>query len=58
MFDLPPDAVGSEDTEGWEGKSNSGNKRLKHKEKGSSFVKLWSETNARLLFCSGLCHVQ
>lgn len=37
---------------------NSGNERLKYKEKASFVVKLWSEMNARLLFYSGLCHVQ
>lgn len=57
MFDLPPDAVGSGDM-GVGGKSNSGNERLKYKEKVSLVVKLQSETNAMLLFYSGLCHIQ
>lgn len=58
MFDLLPDAVGSEDMGTGMGESNSDNERLKYKEKASFVVKLWSEMNARLLFYSGLCHVQ
>lgn len=33
MFDLPPNAVGSEDTERRKKMSNNGNERLKHKKK-------------------------
>lgn len=57
MFDLPPDAVGSEDTERIKKVSNNGNGRLKYK-KNRLFVKLQSKMNSKLLFYPGLCHVQ